>query len=304
MPSGTISSGLVKMKKTAVILSILALVISSYAQTENKENCRKLVDYEGKRGYLDCDNNMVIPPIYEITPTYGGRGHFHEGFAAVYRNEKWGFIDINGKEIVPPKYDYVWNFQNGFALVESGEKYGYIDTTGNDIVSLKYDRPIWALRGFHEGYAEAGLNGKWGFVDTQGNEVIPLKYDHVWYFSDGIAQVELNGRKFYIDTQGNEIGLNDKPKEIIFEQSDNFNFQVGISQNGLETIITKNSVTLQKKEFAIVLHLPQPMGISISASFNDRTYKPATKQKPLGELPAFQSTGMARQKCPDLFYRQ
>ncbi|MCL2328220.1 MAG: hypothetical protein FWC39_06860 [Bacteroidetes bacterium] len=73
------------------------------------------------------------------------------------------------------------------------------------------------------------------------------------------------------------------------QQLDNFN--VSISQNGEEKNIVNNTVTLQKKEFAIVVHFSQPMTLLVSAALNDKTYKPATKQKPLDELPAFINPG-------------
>ncbi|MFM8430738.1 MAG: WG repeat-containing protein, partial [Holophagaceae bacterium] len=36
---------------------------------------------------------------------------------------QWGFVDETGKEVIPPKYDWVDYFHNGFARVNVGGEY-------------------------------------------------------------------------------------------------------------------------------------------------------------------------------------
>jgi hypothetical protein len=42
---------------------------------------------------------------------------FHDGLVRFSRNDKWGFADPKGKEVVPPIYDGSYNFENGIAKV-------------------------------------------------------------------------------------------------------------------------------------------------------------------------------------------
>ena len=73
--------------------------------------------------------------IQPITFTqYKNIGDFSEGLARVKLNDKWGFIDKTGKEVVPPKYDETGNFHEGLAKVKLNGKYGFIDTTGKEVV--------------------------------------------------------------------------------------------------------------------------------------------------------------------------
>lgn len=58
---------------------------------------------------------------------------FSEGRAAVKKGKKWGYIDINGNEVVEFKYDEAWRFTEGRAAVKKGKKWGYIDKDGNGI---------------------------------------------------------------------------------------------------------------------------------------------------------------------------
>jgi len=59
---------------------------------------------------------------------------FHEGFAAVEVNDKWGYIDTTGNFIIEPQFENANDFYNGMAIVaiKKGKsfKYGFIDRTG------------------------------------------------------------------------------------------------------------------------------------------------------------------------------
>ena len=52
---------------------------------------------------------------------------------------------------MPCKYEDVNNFEEGFARVFLNEKYGFINKTGNIVVPLKYD---YAVNYFTNGYVE------------------------------------------------------------------------------------------------------------------------------------------------------
>ena len=55
---------------------------------------------------------------------------------------KYGFIDENGKEIVPLKYDEIADFSyeyNDMAKVKLNNQYGLVDKTGKEIISPIYD---------------------------------------------------------------------------------------------------------------------------------------------------------------------
>ena len=50
------------------------------------------------------------------------------GLAAAKRNGKWGFVNRNGKEVCPCKYDLVFPFLGTEALVKIGSLWGAINT--------------------------------------------------------------------------------------------------------------------------------------------------------------------------------
>lgn len=65
----------------------------------------------------------------------------------VCNNNKWGFINKSGKQIVPFKYDTLSEFTEGLASVCHNDKLGFIDETGKEVIPLSY---IMAVR-FTEG---------------------------------------------------------------------------------------------------------------------------------------------------------
>lgn len=144
---------------------------------------------------------------------------YSEGLAAVERGGKWGFIDENGKEIIPIIYDSVQKAFDDSRIIwaDRNGKMGFIDINGSVVFPFKYDLifPMDYKRisiyneqvGLHyDGQGiMARLNRKFGFVDITGKEVIPLKYDRVHFFKDGYAPVKLNDKWGIINKKGEEV---------------------------------------------------------------------------------------------------
>ncbi|MCX6165801.1 MAG: WG repeat-containing protein, partial [Ignavibacteriae bacterium] len=145
-------------------------------------------------------------------------------------NDKWGFIDKEGNEVIPFKYNHIGSFYfvdleilkqlieedykednndifdkglaKGIAKVELNDKWGFIDKEGNEVIPIKYDE----IFNFKEGLARVKLNNKWGFINEQGREVIPAKYDEIDSdgSKEGLLQVKLNGKWEFVDREGTE----------------------------------------------------------------------------------------------------
>lgn len=80
-------------------------------------------------------------------------------------------------EVVPPRYDVVWDYQEGRAAVELAGKWGFLDREGNEVIPPRYDG-VFAFSG---GLAVVWM-GEWGgeqqcgVVAPQGREVVPPIY--------------------------------------------------------------------------------------------------------------------------------
>ena len=101
---------------------------------------------------------------------YNAVSNFYAGLAKVQFNDKCGFVNEQGVEVISPKYDLVWDFNDGLAIVPLNGKLGFVDKTGKEVVPVKYD---W-VGDFHGGLAKVQLNGKCGFVNKIGKEYVDI----------------------------------------------------------------------------------------------------------------------------------
>ena len=69
-------------------------------------------------------------PVHQ-TKKYDWKGEYYEGLAKVKLNDKYGFIDKTGKEVIPIKYDNAYSFSKiSLALVKLEGKWFYINPKG------------------------------------------------------------------------------------------------------------------------------------------------------------------------------
>ncbi|MBE5822301.1 MAG: DUF3298 domain-containing protein [Clostridiales bacterium] len=151
----------------------------------------------GKYGYINRNGKEVIPCIYDYAYT------FSEGFARVCKDDKWVYIDKEGNEIIFDDYEYIYDFNNGMARFMKDDKFGFINAKGENIISINnlYDE----VSDFNEGLAAVKKDNKWGYIDENGNEVISFIYDSAYTFSEGMAKVIKDGKCGYINRNGNEV---------------------------------------------------------------------------------------------------
>jgi hypothetical protein len=174
-------------------------------------------------GYWNLQGEQITEFKYNLSCIEGCESRkFSEGMARVrIKQDKYGFIDTNGREIVVPKYDWVDNFYEGRSRVSLNRKEGFIDKTGKEITPLKYDRVY--------NFGKNGLalvqiidqnhNYLSGFINKEGNEITEIKYDIDYdftlatfnynYTSENyfrtMQYIMHNGKKGLIDNKGNII---------------------------------------------------------------------------------------------------
>lgn len=112
------------------------------------------------------------------------------GVFRVFRDDKVGLCNLEGKEILAPTFDAIYDFYNGVAVVLQNGHQGAIDASGHVIVPVVYD-DLWNFLG---DTALARRDGKWGVVDRTGREVIPCRFAATESrLHDGYAEVGITG---------------------------------------------------------------------------------------------------------------
>jgi len=90
-------------------------------------------------GYLDLEGKVVIPARFEMA------GLFYDGLAAVVLEGKTGYIGHDGELVIPCQFEAIdsydqGHFQNGAAMVTDSEGYELvIDKTGRQLSPHRYD---------------------------------------------------------------------------------------------------------------------------------------------------------------------
>jgi len=62
---------------------------------------------DGKFGYMDKTEKVIIPAIYSYETTYSSIPYFTKGYVKLKKDGKYGIIDKTGKIVVPFDYEYL-----------------------------------------------------------------------------------------------------------------------------------------------------------------------------------------------------
>lgn len=119
------------------------------------------------------------------------------------------FDYTNGIELTPLKYNSRISASGAKGLLRTRienngmYKYGYLNFNGKEVIPFEYD--YYDLGDFSDGLALAKRDGKWGFFDSTGKEGIPFEYEDAYSFSEGLGWVKKDGKYVVIDTSGKVI---------------------------------------------------------------------------------------------------
>jgi hypothetical protein len=146
----------------------------------------------------------------------GGSGYHRD----MPENGKWGFIDIHNRLVINPKYfsppvyaapfnieelslasHDAYVFSEGLApVINENNEWQYINARDSVIIS---GLDIRSARRFSEGLAAVYIHGKWGYIDIYGNMAIPPQYLFPADFKEGhcfVVDADMN--TYCIDRSG------------------------------------------------------------------------------------------------------
>lgn len=144
-------------------------------------------------GYLDYTGKEVIALRYDWADD------FAEGRACVLLEGYYGLIDKRGDEILPPVYEEIeWNCVFGTVKVSSDGCFGLFDRNGDCVVPMIYR----CMGSIDNELIMVGVDDRFGYIRHDGTVVIPPVYDEAYDFQNGKAVVVQNGRYVEIDSSG------------------------------------------------------------------------------------------------------
>lgn len=208
---------------------------------------QKSTDERYLYGYIDKLGKIVIQPKYEEAgsfvngkalvklgennyeiidksgKTLSSFNHYYTGYMGegliAFRgksDDKAGYMDEDGRVMIPPSFDYVEAFQDGFAVVGLYEdfytRYGLINSKGNYVIKPEYSE----IRNIGEGMFAVGIpiNNEWvdmgskyAIANSSGEILTDFVYYGVRDFKDGLASVNNNSSTFFINNEGKRSSI-------------------------------------------------------------------------------------------------
>lgn len=148
-----------------------------------------LVEKGGLYGYIDADGRWIIPCAYEKATIY------HDGVLVVGDGKgPFTAYDTTGKKLgtLPADVNYSNTSESYIQYQDSAtKKFGYLNADGSVALKAAYDQ-VYPVS---YGLAGVAAGGKKGFVDMSGKVIIPLKYDYLFegFDRNGLAIVGMAG---------------------------------------------------------------------------------------------------------------
>lgn len=117
------------------------------------------------------------------------------------KEQVFGYINYEGKLVIPLMYEDATEFSEGLAFVKNKNIRGFIDTNNKLVIKLEN----MAGNTFKNGIADVNdKNFLNGFIDKRGKIVIPLEYNLLEHFSEGLA-FAIKGDTFGFINQKNKF---------------------------------------------------------------------------------------------------
>jgi hypothetical protein len=121
----------------------------------------------GKHGLKNFRTDEIF-----IQPKYENEIYFHDGYASVLREGKYGFIDTSGEEVIPCKYDYSYS-----SLIRKGNDIGFFNLKTKKVAFLK--KKYGGIARISDSLLMAKIEEKWGLITEKGKEITPFDYDMI-----------------------------------------------------------------------------------------------------------------------------
>lgn len=136
---------------------------------------------------INTKGKIIIKPVYDGTQSVS-----LDKFIWVWKNEKCGFIDREGKVRIPLQYESLSFFYSNIARATKNERTGFINRSGEVIIPFTYG--IWNIVRHKSNYVEGRIllrdsTFKYGYIDTTNTVLIPYQYEEAQEFLDGHAIV-------------------------------------------------------------------------------------------------------------------
>lgn len=133
-------------------------------------NSSALVKVGNLFGFVDNKGKWLMKPKYK------GAQPFYKGTAVVQDSGQFLLLNKQGQRIIAETFDTIWSFKNDVAVVAKNKKWGFINYQGKYVLPLDNYQGIGEYNWY---FGEFQKDGKWYVIDTAGHIPIKEGFDEV-----------------------------------------------------------------------------------------------------------------------------
>ena len=186
-------------------------------------------------GFINESGDWVIEPTFSgygwsMTET----SLFSDGLAPIQsiENRKMMYINKLGEAVTDPIYDTAGIFSEQRAITAINDRFGYIDELGNQVIDHQYGIYSSAFiqnNRFSEGLAAVRFNigedgletdNNFGYINKNGEVVFEPEYYYANAFSEGFAMIKDGYDYYFINSKG-EVPF-ERPTQVATSFSERF----------------------------------------------------------------------------------
>ena len=168
-------------------LSIIFLLFTSivFAQTPGEN----IVEVKAVGSKFQFVNRQTQLPVSQ--QLWDETDPFANGFARVFLNNKFTFVNSAGIPVAPAEFEDARNFNGKLAAVKKSDKWGFINESGKTVLPFQYE----IVFDFESPVTAVYNNRKWWLVNKRGEVIKPLDITVCYGFRNGQAKVTKDDRE-------------------------------------------------------------------------------------------------------------
>lgn len=160
--------------KLGIINSKNQVIIDFKYDVLQKIDNTKIVEAKILNGNI---THLYSKNLEEVATTTNGTIYTFDDYLQIYSPNEIKYFDLEGKELLNTD---LFKKNKLFAKKENN-KWGFVDKTGKNVIDFKYD----LVTEFNEyGFAGINIDDKWGIIDDSGNIVVEPVYKQIEYNSN------------------------------------------------------------------------------------------------------------------------
>lgn len=163
-----------------------------------------------KYGFITLHNTAILVPQYDYLGDFSAekgqkKGEAEDLIALVQKNGRWGWINLEGKEVIKINYDAAEAFRKDIAFVRKGRKWTAIDRKGKQTLEDSYEEIKYLAldtekNAFFKTLIIAKQKGKYGILDINGKTLLNFEYDKLTFVPEKFGfNVEINGEEKFVN---------------------------------------------------------------------------------------------------------